>query len=87
MDAGLPQSLPPTFFASYGELIFFFALLLLCSFGHRIIMQFLVEYVRNGCYLGDFLLVLANFVYRRATIILTFSGILITKSVVYSQMK
>ena len=29
MDAGLPQSLPPTFFADYGELIFFTALLLL----------------------------------------------------------
>ena len=29
IDAGLPQSLPPTFFADYGELIFFSALLLL----------------------------------------------------------
>jgi hypothetical protein len=29
IDAGLPQSLPPTFFAEYGELIFFSALLLL----------------------------------------------------------
>lgn len=29
MDAGLPQSLPPTFFADYGELIFFTALLFL----------------------------------------------------------
>ena len=29
IDAGLPQSLPPTFFAGYGELIFFSALLLL----------------------------------------------------------
>jgi apolipoprotein N-acyltransferase len=32
IDAGLPQSLPPTFFADYGELIFFFALLLLFAF-------------------------------------------------------
>jgi len=31
MDAGLPQSLPPTFFADYGELIFFTALLLLLA--------------------------------------------------------
>ena len=29
VDAGLPQSLPPTFFADYGELFFFSALLLL----------------------------------------------------------
>jgi apolipoprotein N-acyltransferase len=29
VDMGLPQSLPPTFFADYGELIFFSALLLL----------------------------------------------------------
>ena len=29
IDAGLPQSLPPTFFADYGELVFFSALLLL----------------------------------------------------------
>ena len=29
IDVGLPQSLPPTFFADYGELIFFSALLLL----------------------------------------------------------
>jgi apolipoprotein N-acyltransferase len=29
IDTGLPQSLPPTFFADYGELIFFSALLLL----------------------------------------------------------
>ena len=33
LDSGLPQSLPPTFFASYGELFFFFLLLLLCTFG------------------------------------------------------
>jgi apolipoprotein N-acyltransferase len=33
LDSGLPQSLPPTFFASYGQLLFFFALLLLCTFG------------------------------------------------------
>jgi hypothetical protein len=32
LDAGLPQSLPPTFFADYGELIFFSALLLLLVF-------------------------------------------------------
>ena len=31
MDAGLPQSLPPTLFADYGELIFFTALLLLLA--------------------------------------------------------
>ena len=31
IDAGLPQSLPPTFFADYGELIFFSALLLLLA--------------------------------------------------------
>jgi apolipoprotein N-acyltransferase len=33
LDSDLPQSLPPTFFASYGQLLFFFALLLLCTFG------------------------------------------------------
>jgi apolipoprotein N-acyltransferase len=33
LDSGLPQSLPPTFFASYGQLLFFIALLLLCTFG------------------------------------------------------
>jgi len=33
LDSGLPQSLPSTFFATYGQLIFFFALLLLCAFG------------------------------------------------------
>ena len=31
IDAGLPQSLPPTFFADYGELIFFSGLLLLLA--------------------------------------------------------
>jgi apolipoprotein N-acyltransferase len=31
IDAGLPQSLPPTFFADYGELIFFSGLLLLSA--------------------------------------------------------
>ena len=33
LDSGLPQSLPPTFFATYGQLLFFFALLLLCALG------------------------------------------------------
>ncbi len=33
LDSGLPQSLPPTFFASFGQLLFFFALLLLCILG------------------------------------------------------
>lgn len=33
LDSALPQSLPPTFFASYGQLLFFFALLLLCAIG------------------------------------------------------
>ncbi|HEX7108403.1 MAG TPA: apolipoprotein N-acyltransferase, partial [Aestuariivirga sp.] len=33
LDSGLPQSLPPTFFGSYGQLFFFFLLLLLCTFG------------------------------------------------------
>jgi apolipoprotein N-acyltransferase len=33
IDSSLPQSLPPTFFATYGQLLFFFALLLLCALG------------------------------------------------------
>jgi apolipoprotein N-acyltransferase len=33
LESGLPQSLPPTFFATYGQLLFFFALLLLCALG------------------------------------------------------
>ena len=33
LDASLPQSLPPPFFASHGQLLFFFALLLLCALG------------------------------------------------------
>jgi len=33
IEAGLPQSLPPPFFATYGQLLFFFALLLLCASG------------------------------------------------------
>jgi apolipoprotein N-acyltransferase len=33
LDSGLPQSLLPTFFATYGQLLFFFALLLLCALG------------------------------------------------------
>jgi apolipoprotein N-acyltransferase len=31
LDSSLPQSLPPTVFANYGELIFFFSLMLLCA--------------------------------------------------------
>ncbi|HLA02937.1 MAG TPA: apolipoprotein N-acyltransferase, partial [Aestuariivirga sp.] len=31
LDSSLPQSLPPTVFANYGELIFFFSLVLLCA--------------------------------------------------------
>jgi len=31
LDFGLPQSLPPTIFATYGQLLFFGALLLLCA--------------------------------------------------------
>lgn len=38
LDSGLPQSLPPTFFANYGQLLFFFALLLLCALG--IVLQY-----------------------------------------------
>ena len=33
MDASLPQSLPPTFFAEHGGLVFFLALVLLCALG------------------------------------------------------
>ena len=33
LDSGLPQSQPPTFFATYGQLLFFVALLLLCALG------------------------------------------------------
>ena len=33
MDASLPQSLPPTFFADHGGLVFFLGLVLLCSLG------------------------------------------------------
>jgi apolipoprotein N-acyltransferase len=33
LDSGLPQNLPPTFFATYGQLLFFAALLLLCASG------------------------------------------------------
>lgn len=33
LDAGLPQSLPPTFFADYGGLVFFLGLVLLFVFG------------------------------------------------------
>jgi apolipoprotein N-acyltransferase len=33
LDSGLPQNLPPTFFATYGQLLFFGALFLLCASG------------------------------------------------------
>jgi apolipoprotein N-acyltransferase len=42
LDTGLPQSLPPTFFADYGELIFFSALLLL------LVLSFILQGYKPG---------------------------------------